>query len=312
VDSPAAPIPSDQTIRLSKGWRAPRWRLEKIIPKIVFAPSVFAVGVAVYGFMLFTFYLSLTNSRMLPQARYVGFANYRNIWNIETWITSLANVAIFSILYLGLCMSIGLGLAILLDQRIRAEAAFRAIYLYPMALSFIVTGVAWRWFLDPGVGLQGTVRNWGWEGFVFNWIEDSNMAIYAVVIAAVWQSSGFAMAVFLAGMRSIDGEIIKAAQIDGATLFPLYRRIVIPHLRPAFLSIFVVLVNLAIRSYDLVVALTNGGPGRATEMPAMFMFSYTFDRQNMAMGATSAVIMTAIVAAIIIPYVQLELKRGRQ
>lgn len=289
-----------------------RWSLQDIVPKLVLAPSIFGVGVAVYGFMLFTFYLSLTNSRMLPSYEFIGFENYVKIWSIDLWITSVTNLAIFAVLFLGLCTGIGLALAIFLDQRIRAESSFRTIYLYPMALSLIVTGVAWRWFLDPGIGLQATVRNWGWESFTFAWTQSSSLAIYAIVVAAVWQASGFAMAVFLASIRSIDNEIIKAAQIDGATPFHLYRRIVIPHLRPAFLSIFVVLVNLAIRSYDLVVAMTNGGPGRSTTMPAMFMFSYTFDRERMAMGATSAILMTLMVAAIVIPYVVVEMRRDRR
>jgi glucose/mannose transport system permease protein len=304
ADLPASIRPQRRT--------ASGWRFQGVLPKLVLAPSVFGVGIAVYGFMIFTFYLSLTNSRMLPDLTFAGFSNYVNIWNLDTWNTSLINVAIFTALYLALCVAIGLGLAILLDQRIRGEAAFRTIYLYPMALSFIVTGVAWRWFLDPGIGLQNAVRNWGWESFTFNWIQDNDLAIYTIVIAAVWQSSGFAMAVFLAGMRSIDNEVIKAAQIDGATPFHLYRRIIVPHLRPAFLSVFIVLINLAIRVYDLVVAMTNGGPGRATFMPAMFMFSYTFDRQRMATGATSAIIMTVMVAAIVVPYVLFELKQDRQ
>ena len=158
---------------------------------------------------------------------------------------------------------LGLGLAILLDQKIRAEGLLRPIYLYPMALSFIVTGTAWKWFLDPGIGLENTMHLWGWESFAFNWIKDRNYAIYCVVIAAVWQSSGFVMAMFLAGLRGVDNEIIKAAQIDGATTGTIYRRIIIPLMRPVFLSAFVVLAHLAIKAYDLVVALTGGGPGQS-------------------------------------------------
>ena len=153
---------------------------------------------------------------------------------------------------------------------------------------------------------------WGWESFEFTWIKDRNMAIYTIVIAAVWQSSGFVMAMFLAGLRGIDNEILKAAQIDGASNFQLYRRIVIPQLRPAFLSAFVVLAHLAIKSYDLVVALTSGGPGRATEMPATFMYSYTFTRNQMAVGASSAVIMLAMIASVIVPYIYAEIRQGRQ
>ena len=180
-----------------------------------------------------------------------------------------------------------------------------------MALSFIVTGTAWKWFLDPGIGLEHTMHLWGWESFSFGWIKDRDFAIYTVVIAAVWQSSGFVMAMFLAGLRGIDSEIMKAAQIDGASNWNLYRRIVIPLLRPAFLSAFVILSHLAIKSYDLVIALTGGGPGRATELPATFMYSYTFTRNQMGIGASSAVIMLITIAAIMIPYLYAELKEDK-
>ena len=146
-----------------------------------------------------------------------------------------------------------------------------------MALSFIVTGTAWKWFLDPGIGLEHIMHQWGWESFEFDWIKNRTFAIYTVVIAAVWQSSGFVMAMFLAGLRGIDGEIMKAAQIDGASGFRMYRRIIIPLLRPAFLSAFVILAHLSIKAYDLVIALTNGGPGRATEVPATFRPEYRAD-----------------------------------
>ena len=184
--------------------------------------------------------------------------------------------------------------------------------LFTGLLSFIVTGTAWKWFLDPGIGLEHIMHNWGWESFAFTWIKDGKMAIYCIVIAAVWQSSGFVMAMFLAGLRGIDNEIIKAAQIDGASNFNLYRRIVIPILRPAFLSVFVVLAHLAIKSYDLVIALTNGGPGRATELPATFMYSYTFTRNEMGIGASSAVIMLMMIASVIVPYLYSELRGGRR
>ncbi len=181
-----------------------------------------------------------------------------------------------------------------------------------MALSFIVTGTAWKWFLDPGIGLEQVVQGWGFETFRFNWIKDRNMAIYTVVLAAVWQSSGFVMAMFLAGLRGVDNEIIRAAQIDGASAFKLYHRIIIPMLRPIFLSAFIVLAHLAIKSYDLVVALTNGGPGQATELPATFMYSYTFTRNSMGIGAASATVMLLMIASIIIPYLYSELRQERR
>jgi glucose/mannose transport system permease protein len=278
------------------------------LPRLVLAPSFAVILVFVYGFILFTAYLSTTGSTILPRFNFVGLTNYAKLFSQPAWWTALQNLAIFGILYIVICTVVGLFLAILLDQKIRAEGLLRPIYLYPMALSFIVTGTAWKWFLDPGIGLQHTMHQLGWESFSSTWIQDRDMAIYTIVIAAVWQSSGFVMAMFLAGLRGIDGEIMRAAQIDGASQWQLYRRIVIPMLRPAFLSAFVVLAHLAIKAYDLVVALTGGGPGRATELPATFMYSYTFTRNQMGVGAASAVIMLAMIASIIIPYLYSELK----
>lgn len=289
-----------------------RTRLQDLIPKIVLAPSLAAILIFVYGFIVFTGYLSMTDSKMLPRFDFIGLDNYVRLFDLPAWHTALANVAVFSFLYIAICTVIGLGLAILLDQKIRGEGVLRPLYLYPMALSFIVTGTAWKWFLDPGLGLENTMHMWGWTDFRFGWIKDRNMAIYTLVIAAVWQTSGFVMAMFLAGLRGIDNEILKAAQIDGASNVALYRRIVIPLLRPAFLSAFVILFHMAIKSYDLVIALTGGGPGRATELPATFMYSYTFTRNSMGIGAASAVIMLMTVAAIMIPYLYSELGAKRQ
>jgi len=286
-------------------------RLQNWIPKLVLSPSLAMTLVFVYGFIIFTVYLSFTDSRMLPSSGLVGFDNYDRLWSLRAWWTAIENLAIFASLYIVLSIAIGLSLAIFLDQKIRGEGVLRPIYLYPMALSFIVTGTAWKWFLDPGIGLENTMHLWGWESFEFRWIKDRNYAIYTVVLAAVWQTSGFVMAMFLAGLRGIDNEILKAAQIDGASNWNLYRRIVIPLLRPAFLSAFVILAHLSVKSYDLVVALTGGGPGRATELPATFMYSYTFTRNQMGTGAASAVIMLMTIAAIMMPYLYSELKEKR-
>lgn len=284
--------------------------LQDWLPRLVLAPSLAMVLIFVYGFIAFTVVISLTSSKMLPVYDFIGFGNFVRLFGLSAWTTALTNLAIFASLYIIICTVIGLGLAILLDQKIRGEGVLRPIYLYPMALSFIVTGVAWKWILDPGIGLEQTMQLWGWESFRFGWIKDRNFAIYTLVIAAVWQSSGFVMAMFLAGLRGIDNEMLKAAQIDGASNFQLYRRIVIPLLRPAFLSAFVILAHLAIKSYDLVIALTGGGPGRATELPATFMYSYTFTRNEMGVGAASAVIMLMTIAAIMVPYVYSETKQG--
>jgi glucose/mannose transport system permease protein len=287
--------------------------LQDWLPRIVLAPSFAVILLFVYGFILFTGVLSFTGSKMLPDlTTWVGLHNYARLFNHPNWSTSLANLAIFGSLYIIICSVLGLGLAILLDQKIRGEGFLRPIYLYPMALSFIVTGVAWKWFLDPGIGLEHVMQSLGWESFSFRWIKDGRFAIYTIVIAAIWQSSGFIMAMFLAGLRGVDNEIIKAAQIDGASNWMLYSRIIIPLMRPVFLSAFVVLAHLAIKSYDLVVAMTDGGPGTATWTPALFMQKFTFGRNEMGMGAASAMIMLMMIAAIIVPYLYSELRGGRR
>jgi glucose/mannose transport system permease protein len=287
-------------------------RVQGALPKLVLAPCFGAILLFVYGFFVWTLYLSFTNSRMMPVYQLIGFDAYRKLWSQPTWYTALENLAIFGTLYIGICIALGLLLAILLDQKIRGEGVLRPIYLYPMALSFIVTGTAWKWFLNPGLGLERTMHALGWESFHFDWLINTRMAIYTVVIAGVWQASGFVMAMFLAGLRGIDGEIIKAAQIDGAPTWQLYRRIIIPMLRPVFLSALVVLAHLTIKSYDLVIALTNAGPGDATQLPSTFMYSFTFTRNQMAVGSASAIMMLMTITAIMVPYLYSELReKGR-
>lgn len=289
---------------------ARRW-LARHLPKLVLAPSTFVVLIAVYVFIAWTAWISMSSSKVVPIYDFVGLEQYIRLWATERWHTAVFNLFIFSSLFLIGAVFIGLLLAILLDQRVRAEGALRAIYLYPMALSFIVTGTAWKWILNPGLGIQKVVNDLGWDSFVFNWIVDPHYAIYTVVIAGIWQSSGFAMAVFLAGLRGIDNSIIKAAQIEGASLPQIYWRIIVPMLRPAFLSVVVLLSHIAIKSFDLVLALTNAGPGGSTELPSTFMFAASFRRNQLGVGAASAMMMLMTVAAIIVPYLYSEL-RGRR
>jgi glucose/mannose transport system permease protein len=220
-------------------------------------------------------------------------------------------MAIFGVLFIGGAMALGLLMAVLLDQKIRVEGALRTIYLYPMAISFIVTGTAWKWMLNPGLGLEHLVQQWGFTNFTFDWLVNPNKAIYTVVIAGVWQSAGFVMALFLAGLRGIDDSIIKAAQVDGASLPTIYRRIIVPTLRPVFFSTLMVVSHLAIKSFDLVMALTAGGPGFATDLPATFMYAMAFSRGQIGLGAASATVMLAMVAAIVVPYLYSELRSKR-
>lgn len=286
-------------------------RLATHLPKLVLAPSVVSVFVGVYLFICWTLVISFSSSKMVPRFDFVGLEQYLRLWSTPRWITAVENLFLFTILFLVVTIALGLFMAILLDQKIRAEGVLRAIYLYPMALSFIVTGTAWKWIMNPTLGVQKVMNDLGWESFVFDWITRPEFAIYCVVIAAVWQSTGFAMAIFLAGLRGIDNSIIKAAQIEGASLIRIYMSIIVPMLRPAFLSVIVLLSYISIKSFDLVLALTNAGPGSATEMPSTFMFSATFLRNQMGVGAASAIMMLMTVAAIIIPYLYSELKEER-
>src|SRR5256885_8860548 len=230
---------------------------------------------------------------LMPSYNWAGTASYTRLFGLQNWDVSIGNLAVFASLYIVLAIVLGLVFAILIDQQIRAEGVFRSIFLYPMALSFIVTGTAWKWLLDPGVGLERTVRTLGWESFTFGWIKDNDMAIYCVVIAAIWQTTGFVMALFLAGLRGVDQEQVKAARVDGARAWQIYLRIIIPQLGPVFVSAFVILAHMAIKSYDLVIALTNGGPGRSTWLPSVFMYQYSFTRNEMAVGAANARVILA-------------------
>jgi glucose/mannose transport system permease protein len=227
---------------------------------------------------------------------------------MDRWYVALKNLGIFSTLYVGGSMALGMVLAIFLDQKVRAEGFLRTVYLYPMALSFIVTGTAWKWILNPSLGLEKLMHDLGWSSFSFDWLVQSDTAIYCVVIAGIWQSAGFAMALFLAGLRGIDDSIIKAAQIDGASLPLIYWRIILPILRPVVFSTILVLSHLSIKSFDLVMALTAGGPGYATDVPATFMFVMSFNRGQIGLGAASATMMLATVAALVVPYLYSELR----
>ena len=274
-----------------------KW-LEKNLPKIVLAPAVGLISWFVYGFILWTLYISFTNSKILPKYELWGVGQYAKLWASRKWLIAVDNLLIFTSLFLIICIVIGIILAIFLDQKIRAEGVLRTIYLYPMALSFIVTGTAWKWILNPTLGIQKLFIDMGFENFTFDWLVNRDMAIYTIV-----------MALFLAGLRSIEDEIVKAAKIDGANLFTLYWKILIPMMRPVFFTSFVILVHISIKSYDLIVALTQGGPGISTTMPALYMTQTAFHKSQVALSAASAMMMFMAVAAVIIPYLYSELRR---
>ena len=285
--------------------------LEKNLPKIVLAPTTIVMIVCMYGFIAWTGLLSLTKSRMMPQWEFVGLDQYVRLFNNPRWDVAVDNLFIFLILFIFIALVLGLLLAIFLDQKIRNEGVIRTIYLYPMAISFIVTGTAWKWILNPGLGIEKLVNDLGFVGFEFRWLVEADMAIYTIVIAAIWQSSGFVMALFLAGLRGVDDNLTKAAKIDGASTIRLYWHVILPLMRPVFFSAIVILTHIAIKSFDLVQALTGGGPGYSSDLPANFMYTFSFNRAQIGMGAASAMIMLFGVLAVLIPYLYSEL-RGRK
>ncbi|MGC8764562.1 MAG: carbohydrate ABC transporter permease [Brevinematia bacterium] len=280
------------------------------LPKLLVSPSFVAMVVFIYGFIFWTIWISFTDSKLMPNYKFVGLSNYITLFKEPRWWVAFKNLFIFTSLFVLLCIIFGLILAILLDQKIKGEGVFLTIYLCPMAISLIVTGVAWKWILNPELGIERLVQQLGFAEFQFRWLVDSNFAIYTVVMAAVWQSTGYAMALFLAGLRGIDNSLIEAAKVDGANMFQIYTRVIIPCLRPVFLSCVVILSHIAIKTFDLVMALTKGGPGYATDVPATFMYSFAFNRGRLAIGAASAVIMFVIVISFIVPYLYIE-REGR-
>ena len=286
--------------------------LEATLPKIVLGPTLLASLIFVYGFIAWTAILSFTKSRLLPNYEFVGLAQYITLFENERWWVALGNLCVFGGLFVFICLATGLILAILLDQKIRAEGWLRSIYLYPMALSFIVTGTAWKWILNPGLGVERVVQQIGFPGFTFDWLVNPQMSIYTVVIAGVWQSSGFVMALFLAGLRGIDDSVIKAAQVDGASMPRIYWSIIIPSLRPVFFSAVMILAHIAIKSFDLVMALTGGGPGFSSDVPATFMYAFGFTRNQIGLGVASAMMMLMTVVAVIVPMMYAEVRRNRR
>ncbi len=296
---------------ITKTTASPLDALQRWLPKLVLAPTMLMVLVGFYGYILWTLVLSFTNSSFMPSYKWVGLQQYVRLMENDRWWVASQNLAVFGGLFIGVSLVIGVFLAVLLDQRIRREGFIRTIYLYPMALSMIVTGTAWQWLLNPGLGIDKMLRDWGWEGFRFDWLVDPDRVVYCLVIAAVWQASGFVMALFLAGLRSVDQSIVRAAQIDGASLPAIYLRIVLPSLRPVFFSALMILAHIAIKSFDLVAAMTAGGPGYASDLPAMFMYNFTFSRGQMGIGSASAMMMLAAILTILVPYLYSELRGKR-
>jgi glucose/mannose transport system permease protein len=277
-------------------------RIKRWVPIMVLAPSILASFIYVFVFAGWTFYISLSDSTLLPTYGFEGFQHYVDLWANKRWGVAYSNLFLFSSVYVICAMGVGLLLAVLIDQRVRAESFWRTIFLYPLAVSFIVTGTVWQWLYNPRGGFEFLAHSIGFTDFHFALTSDRKNAIWAIIITGIWQSSGFAMALFLAGLRSVDPDITKAAQIDGASWFRMYRKVILPSITPIFLAVAVVLLQFAIKTFDLAVALTNSGPGISTTFPATYVYDLMFQRGEIGEGAAAAMMILLALAVVLVPY----------
>ena len=270
------------------------------IPMIVTALFVFVGGT------IWTVVYSFTNSGLLPRLQWVGLDQYERLWATRKWLVSIENLAIYGLCMLVLVFVIGFILAALIDQKIRFEDTIRTVILYPYALSFVVTGLVWQWMLNPEFGVQKVVRGWGWESFTFDPLYSADIAIYGVLIAGIWQGSGLVMVLMLAGFRGIDQDVWKASRVDGIPTWKAYIFVIIPMMRPVFVTTLVIVVTGIVKIYDLIVAQTGGGPGISTEVPAKYVYDMMFQANNLGQGFAASTMMLVTVALIVIPWAILE------
>lgn len=287
------------------------WKLKRLIPHTALLPLALIVLLAYVGSLLWTLRISVSGSRSLPTDSFVGMAQYVKLFENERWLLSLQNSGIYTVLFIALAMLIGILLAILIDQKVKAESAFRTVFLYPYAMSFVATGLVWQWILTPGMGIEQLMHQWGYIDFEFDWMIDQDKVIYTIVIAGVWQMAGLVMALVLAALRGIDEEIWKAARLDGIPAWRVYVSIILPMLAPTLATIFLLLSTAALKLFDAVVAMTQGGPGTASEVPAKFIMDHLFGRANIALASAGAVVLLLAVIAIAAPYLYVNVRRKR-
>jgi glucose/mannose transport system permease protein len=291
------------------GSKTRKARLKKPLKKrfpfaawLALLPMVVTVVFAYLGTMVWTARVSLSNSRTFPSGDFAGFTQYARLFHNDRWLLSLQNIVIYGACFIAACMVIGLLLAIFIDQRVVAEGALRTVFLYPYAMSFVATGLVWQWILNPELGAQAVLHKLGFAHARFDWIVDQDWVIYTIVIATVWQASGLVMALLLAGLRGIDDELWKAARIDGIPRWRVYASIVVPMLGPSISTAFVLLFVMVVKLYDAVVAMTQGGPGTASEVPAKFIMDYLFGRANIGLASAASIVLLATVLAILTPF----------
>ncbi|WP_428507695.1 carbohydrate ABC transporter permease [Roseateles sp.] len=274
----------------------------RLTPWAALLPMALTVLLGYLGAVLWSLRVSLSSSRTFPKDDFVGLAQYERLFGNERWLLSLENLAVYGLLFILACMVIGFLLAVFIDQKVRGEGLLRTIFLYPYAMSFVATGLVWQWVLNPSDGIQQAVRQMGFENFTFDWIIDQDKVIYTVVIASVWQASGLVMALLLAGLRGIDEDIWKAARIDGIKPWRVYLSIVLPMLGASFATVFVLLFTAAVKVFDAVAAMTQGGPGTASDVPAKFIMDHLFGRANVALASAGAIVLLLTVLALVAPF----------
>ena len=293
--------------RTGSGAKRPLRLFKNMTAKIAALPMIATALVVFVGCTLWTIYHSFTRSRLLPAPeKWVGLKNYDRLWGENRWLISIENLAIYGACSLVLSLVIGFVLAALLDRKIRFENTIRTIILYPFALSFVVTGLVWQWLLNPGLGLQNVVREWGWTTFTFDPLNNAEIVIFGILIAGVWQGSGFVMVLMLAGMRGSDEDVWKASRVEGIPAWKTYLFIVIPMMRPVFVTALVIISAGIIKVYDLVVAQTSGGPGIASQVPALYVIDKMFGSQNLGLGFAASTMMLLSVLVVLIPWAYLE------
>lgn len=267
------------------------------------------VALFFYGSIAWTFYMSLTHSTLLPDYQLVGLDQYVKLFTNDRWLVSCLNMVVFGLLYIAGTLVFGMLLAVLADRQIAAESVFRTIFLYPLAVSLIVTGLSWRWLLDPVSGMPALIRSLGWSDFSFDWLTRPDRALYTLVIASIWHSAGLVMVIVLAGLRGIDHDLWKAIRMEGIPLWRAYLQVIFPGMRPVIASCVVLLMSEVIRGYDLIIAMTKGGPGIATEMPAKFAVDFYFARVNLGLASAASIMMLALSLLLLAPYFYSEFRR---
>nr|WP_244600803.1 sugar ABC transporter permease [Agrobacterium sp. LAD9] len=283
-----------------------RWRLGNASALAASIPMVLTALVVYLGCTLWTIGYSFTNSRLLPNAEWVGLSQYQRLWNSRRWLISIENLAIYGAMMLVLSLVLGFALAAMLDRKIRFENTFRAIFLYPYALSFIVTGLVWQWLLNPEFGMQRFVRELGFPNFSFDPLYDPQLVLFGVIAAALWHGVGLVMCLMLAGLRGIDEDIWKATRVDGIPTWKTYLFVVLPMMRNVFVTALVLITSGIIKLYDLIIAQTGGGPGLSSEVPAKYVFDYLFQSQNLGQAFAASTMMLVAVTFVIIPWAILE------